>query len=495
MTVRSAFPFRSEGYSSLVALSEILVVAVSEAMAMIQEVPTPERSSTKCIASVARFLRTRLDANWLRSKGWNDHLIRGLATKWGKDGVDLSDRRLHELSRPRLVDLILMHCRESEEQERSIASVQKGRSIKHRLLTSPAQIAIEALTVPEEPHTQAYALIGVRAVLCRVFKVWPSTSDRATAVPAGYTLLTEARLISEFQAIRTFLEHRDNRSTDNPVKLFIAHFLAARGILRLHLPKDEVVDYLSISASSELASNKRRTKDAAIGQIQFRLSDRYPRLPEVASFINEILGVPLPLRGAETVFFNGIKFSSDHSLVASVSGSPGSGKTTFALTLAAALAPLDTQTVYLSFDEKIDDLRTKLANLNHGRLRRLSFSRSNGEDNEWFIPLHLRPYAMGDFETDILAGLTARANEIKLSPVDEDPILYPPSPLMVVIDSLSTLSINTGGRSIAQPDDLSAESRDYSASAEGKRLALEAHRLCGEMPISWRTNIASFERR
>lgn len=375
-----ALPFRRQGYAALVQSAEVIIEAVAEAMAILLPISSTERTSVATTSRLAQLFRSRLDADWLRAQVRDDHLTRGLATAWGKtdsDGapvVNERSRHVHETPRPRLIDLLLLHITEAEEHAKS------GKS-KGVLIPSPAQIALAAMTAPDALHTQAYAIIAIRTVLCQRFQVWPVLSEGESGVPEQFFPLTEFRISREIDAFNTYLSHGDNYFAKDPTKKFIAHFIAARGPLRLRFSTQEgALEYLR---HGDFASSDQRIKDSQVRFPEFRLADdKYPRLPDAASFANELLGVSLPLRGADTVFFNGLKFSSNtgrdsstnneedsiahpsRSLVIGVSGDPGSGKTSFGLALAAALAPMDTQTTYLTFEEDPKDLQTKLITLN-----------------------------------------------------------------------------------------------------------------------------------
>lgn len=466
------------GFAAMVSQAENVVDAIFDGMAIALRMSRDERNSITGISDLAHFFDERLNGTWGRTQIKGDFLTQGLATAWGKkkNGVSVfakDPKRINQTTRPRLVDLLLMYCNEAEDQ--AFGEKQNGSMY---LIPSPALVALSALTAPDDPATQAYGLLGIRTALCRHFGVWPVIAESNGNVPKDYVPITESKIVEAIGALRTFLDHGDNRAAVAPPNQFVSHFLAARGMLHLRFPNKEVaLEWLATKDHRPLHKRvPRKTElDSAISKRlesrywpEFRLSDRYPRLPEATSFINEILGVPLPIRGADTVFFNGLKFSSNvgfattqtrkggapatlkgdvkqlwpsTSLVVGVSGGPGTGKTSFALAIAATLSPLGTQTVYLTFEEDPNDLEAKLLTLSQQRLKRLSFSQEN---NDWFHAHRMPGGGLTDFAASALAAFESVNRDYlqKMHDKDGDFSLAPPIPLLIVVDSVSALWID-----------------------------------------------------
>ncbi|MDR1408649.1 MAG: hypothetical protein LBJ23_11495, partial [Tannerella sp.] len=82
----------------------------------------------------------------------------------------------------------------------------------------------------------------------------------------------------------------------------------------------------------------------------------------------------------------GLKTDSKSNLIIRISGDAGTGKTSLALALSAALSPYGTQLFYLSLEEKVDDLRNKLYSLIPEYLTGLSFY---NDIAGWFYPLEI----------------------------------------------------------------------------------------------------------
>lgn len=433
--------YRDRGLPGLIATAELVLETISEAIALVLEMMPDKRASSEGVRKLSSFLFKRLDVQRLRSTGLNEHLARGLFAYGQKNVAMRLSQRPADYPRPRLTDLVFLHCREAADQ------TEDGKVGEFVLIPSPVHVAIEALTVPEDIHTRAYALLACRMILSRRFNVWPEISFSAE-LPEKCVLLSESRIVEEIRSIRTFLEHRDNRSAKSSnVKQFVSHFIAGKGVFYLRLSRNDVSPFLRKGIFSASGAKKDTHKTVP----EFRLSSRYRELPQAASFVNELLGVPLALRGADTIFFNGLKPSADHSLVMEVSGGPGTGKTSFALALAAAFAPLDTHTFYLSFEEHENDLQIKLAAQSQPRLRRLGFNYR--DDFSWFTPLLVPDLELRMFEERVLVAL-----EVKLHKVREarrkalaESKMVPPLPLMVVIDSISAIRIHNEQKEVTLP--------------------------------------------
>ena len=81
-------------------------------------------------------------------------------------------------------------------------------------------------------------------------------------------------------------------------KGFVGNFMAMRGVLLMRFSDMAGVYFLR---SGLFSSNWRESSKEDRLQFQFRLSQKYERLPPPADFMNEILGVPVALRGMENV--------------------------------------------------------------------------------------------------------------------------------------------------------------------------------------------------
>lgn len=380
-----------------------------------------------------------------RFSGKNPHLTEGFPSK-------------DKASQPRIVKLTKLAYNQVKRQENESKAI---------LLPSPLKILLDILTVPAEPHSQAYALITCRNILFEYLMIYPKSAilpitkktgrnNVITEVP--WPSFTVEEITKAYSEILTYQSHRDNYS--KPVsfgrelskeKLFLAHYLAMKGVLNIRFGIKE-----KKKAVSKEEAYKHREEYCKYGDLigqntliyEFRLSYDYKDFPDISEFINQIWGIPIPISNADTVFCGAMKPSSDGGLVISAHGKAGTGKTSFALAMAASLAPLGTKTYYITFEENIDDLRNRLHSLIPTYLRKLSFFNKNS--SEWFRAS--RPNLF-DFESSSGCGLMQSFTERQLTNIEEVihaesnkicDAIPKPCPLIVVIDSVSVLCKGDG---------------------------------------------------
>jgi KaiC len=123
------------------------------------------------------------------------------------------------------------------------------------------------------------------------------------------------------------------------------------------------------------------------GSYEFVRSPLLRKLPEIGEIINEIWGVMLPIRGADTVFRGGLRFSSEGGLVVAIHGGAGSGKTALSLAFGASLAPFGVDTLYVTAEESESDLRMRASGICPWVYKRLNFF-PRGTD-EWLNIQHM----------------------------------------------------------------------------------------------------------
>lgn len=322
-----------------------------------------------------------------------------------------------------------------------------------KFLLSPLKVAYDFLTVPEEAASRAYAFTTLRAYLFEELGIWP----KARHVPTSFQPFDHQDVEEALSNIKTYAGGRDNiQLVESKEKMLVYHLLAMKGILylrfgtRLHgereQPEPARLQYCKIA--------KLAPKDG----YEFRASPDIERFPEPAEVINELWGVPLPIRGADTVFFNGLKFASEGSLVLNVTGKPGTGKTSIALAFAAALAPMGTQTYYITADESEDDLQGRLTTLIPEFLRQLSVFRKPIES--WFRAHHVSPTlfdAAAPASESSAEAILGKISEFRLEADSETRGLPVPCPLIVVLDGLQYfLMKNAVHRFVAACKDLGA---------------------------------------
>lgn len=232
-------------------------------------------------------------------------------------------------------------------------------------LRSPLAITWDYLTDPEMPGSRAYALLALRNYLFETFRLYPD----------GFINLGQSEGFSA-QDLETALGHvwtsvrprynsrgKDTLSSEGqrPLDGLVRQFLAMRGVLWLA--------FRNPAAALEYC----RAELVKGANFAFQKSDYLDRFPELEGLVNELWGLPIPIRGAETIFAGGLKFSSRKGLVMALHGGPGAGKTTLALAFGAYLAPMEIKTLFITAEEQEEDLAIRAQGLVPSELRRRSF--------------------------------------------------------------------------------------------------------------------------
>jgi len=418
----------SFGFPKLIEAQSRAVDAVSRAMAIVLDAKRRGIKQSNFVEDLRSHFEEIYPETDFHPTGLDSHLVAGLHQRSSRGHTGRT------IERPRLIDLVFLHMKEALDQ-----ASERGLAKGYVLLPSPLYIAIEALTIPEEPHSRAYPLLAARILLSRRLGVWPRNAFVDQPESSNKDLVDETTIIEEVGHCRTWVDYNDIwKIKADPKKSYIGHFMASRGVLLLRFAEDDAIQFLR---DGLFCLNWKEAEQSRGGEWQFRLSQKYVRLPSPSEFMNDILGIPVALRGTENVFFNGIKPSVDAGLVMQLSGGPGTGKTTFALALAAALAPIGTQTLYFSFEEAKGDLVSKLRQQSQPRLSRLSYR--SAKDDEWFKIFPIPTTSLEAIETTIIEPLKTHiaATKTDWPQMQAEGALIPPLPFLVVLDSLSALSV------------------------------------------------------
>lgn len=256
-------------------------------------------------------------------------------------------------------------------------------------IPSPLYILYYSLINPEHPQTAAYSLASSRTLLFNLLTI-EYNKDREDKWQSFINGIAEQEVIS---AIESFMRHiriqtrwpknfmRDSRKSY--VNLLVGHFLALKGAAHLSFEsKGLAVNFLESDTFEEFKQNLPSNYLLP----RFRISSKYNELPEAGEVINQLYGVPIPIKGAETVFFGGLKPSASGGLVIGLSGQAGIGKTSFALALANSLSPLGLNCFYLSTEEDSKDITKRLYTLQTSFEKELSFYIS---PDKWFFSTNL----------------------------------------------------------------------------------------------------------
>ena len=329
------------------------------------------------------------------------------------------------------------------------ANAQEGGAherVEHQPRTifvpSPLRILVDSLTVPARPESSAYGFAIARAFLFSRFKIHPPSDD----LPDNWSVLSVSDVQDTVESFRTYFGHRDNihYSIANPARAVVAHFLALTGVFTLRfgtagkapLGKEDARDsFLKFCAAKDFLQRKGNATE----KYEFRLSAGFADIPDAQEIINSLMGVPLALSGASAVFFGGIQKSRHDSLVVSISGSAGTGKTALALAIATALAPFGTQCFYCTFEEDAETLKRRVTGLTPQYFRRSTLP--NATTIDWFFPYNLdadRIESVGSFADQYLRILSEHLMH-REHPARKSGQIPAIAPSLVVVDSLTTL--------------------------------------------------------
>ena len=336
-------------------------------------------------------------------------------------------------------------------QRSRISSTSGSRA----LLPSPLHILQDYLTVPQEPASQAYAFLTLRTYLFRLMKVCPT----GQSYPSNYLRFTYREIEDTIGTIKTHVDGRDNIPLSVlAARNLVCHLLAMKGLL--HLRFGTLRNKTQVDPIESRLAYCRNALVAPSDGYEFRAAEDIAKLPEVGEMINELWGLPLPIRGADTVFFGGLKFSSEGGLVGSITGAPGSGKTSVALALAVALSALGSVTYFLTAEEAPEDLNARLATLTPTYLSQLSIF--SAQQDKWFhsdrVTLtgdHARSYLkkiISDIEDAIQSQDATTEQELPL-----------PCPLVVILDGLQNFFLSSGDKDVYSIHDLVADCRKLGA--------------------------------
>lgn len=237
-------------------------------------------------------------------------------------------------------------------------------------IRSPLAIIYDFLTIPDNPGSRAYALLALRNYLFGELAIIPEMVDAEGGL-AAHVIDRELSTIWTSLRERYFSKGADKLpvgSTTHPATAVVRHFLAMKGILRFYFSS-----ILKCQTYFESGLLTRKGGKADPYPFEIEKSPRLERLPEVGEVVNELCGLPLPIRGADTIFRGGLKFSSNGGLVMAIHGGPGCGKTSLALSFGAYLAPFGIETLFINGEEDPRDLSARLPSLVPESIRRLNF--------------------------------------------------------------------------------------------------------------------------
>lgn len=308
---------------------------------------------------------------------------------------------------------------------------------------SPLAVVYDFLTVPDMPGTRAFALLACRNYLFTEFQLVPNLGG-STHQGQSFSIqaLEEAlSYLSTSTRSRLYSRGQDKLppGSTGDVSGLLRHYLAMRRMLHLHFRSaPSSIDYFSDMRLLPTRVGKQGTPY----QFEFGRSRHLAKLPEIGEIVNELWGLPIAIRGGDTLFRGGLKFSTRQGLVIAIHGGPGSGKTSLALALAAYSAPFGIATMYLTAEEIRDDLVERVAGLVPDAIKRLDFFRDRIDEVIRFEHIDLSTSKatdpLGELETLFGELGTALAAEPAGSPAVGFRIPKPCS-TVIVLDGLHDL--------------------------------------------------------
>lgn len=264
-------------------------------------------------------------------------------------------------------------------------------NIKSRYsLPSPLNILYYAQIIPDHPESAAYSLASIRTLLFNLFEEYYQLKNANVKKHKLIINIEEHEIAKSIDSFKRHIsihdrwpgESRSEKTSirkETYVNLLVGHFFAIKGIAHLSFKtKEEATIFLK--SNNEKDSFEKMTSKIVIPR--FRISNKYNELPETGEIINQLYGVPIPITGADTIFYGGLKPSVSGGLVLGLSGQAGIGKTSFALALANSLSSLGLNCFFLSTEEDDKDIRKRLFSLQTSYEKELSFYR---HPDEWFF--------------------------------------------------------------------------------------------------------------
>lgn len=308
-------------------------------------------------------------------------------------------KRLAASADTRVSLLVKRHCARSLAFEQD-TNRRRGRDQSERsILSSPLAFLQQVLTDPKYPSSAAYAHALVRAMIfgaaanagARLARSRASPSVSARAAVWGW--IDSEKIVSALRDIEAHFERGDAINPSSPTEFILLHMLAAKGYFHLSLARgSEVIEpskhrgfeHRVVGLDTLL---ERRSLVPPEDLYEFVASKSLKSLPSPAEIANEIDGLPIPVPGLDAVFAGGIRFTINDGAMGRVAGRSGAGKTSFAIGLATALAPLGITTVYLSCEENKEDLKHRIQTMVPEFVRRTATFPQRIDD--WLIAYHL----------------------------------------------------------------------------------------------------------
>lgn len=225
---------------------------------------------------------------------------------------------------------------------------------------SPFSVLVDFLTIPNLASSHAYAVFAVRNYILEVNEVSSLQSTIENSKLRSSELITDRDIDVALSTLWTYIRPRPGSGIDNlnarsheKAVTAVRQFLSMTRILRLR--------FSDIHSAQDYLSNVKILKPSS--DYEYRVNNDLKMIPQIGEISNQILGLPIPIQGAHSIFEGGIRNSSRGGVVISVNGPPGAGKTSYALATAATLAPMGINCLYITSEENQLDLETRIRSL------------------------------------------------------------------------------------------------------------------------------------
>lgn len=233
-------------------------------------------------------------------------------------------------------------------------------------IPSPLRIVHDFLTDPDMPGTRAYVLLTLRNLIFETVGAFPRMHGNEKIQNVFSVKDVEAAMGRVWTAVRPRFQSKGynpfSPEGDWPVDAVVRHILALKGFIYLRFSDVSVcLEYLETGGFGNSLP------------FQCQKAPFVKTLPALGEIVNELWGLPLPIRGADTVFRGGLKFSETGGLVMALHGGPGAGKTSVALAFGAYLAPFGIKTLFVTAEEDAADLMARMEGLVPDGMSRLAF--------------------------------------------------------------------------------------------------------------------------
>jgi hypothetical protein len=304
---------------------------------------------------------------------FDPHLAAGLfdSLRTLRPTADIKAKRRPTFTRPYTV--LLHHFRHPQVMSSLSSSFDPRdpdkRNRPKQYLFSPLFFLRQMLCAPDYPASESLAHVVVRAEIFSASVEFAQRKDhpQLNAFELLRSHVAFDQVAASLQKASFYYRNNDTFYPANTTDFIVGHLLASRGLALLAFApgegsyrRERRKERAQIGRDTFLLNESLVLKG---GDYEFRILEDLDQLPAPAELVNELDGFPLPLPGADVIFARGIRSTTKWGVVGRVSGTSGVGKTTLALSIATALAPLGVTTYYVTGEEDPLDLEKRVYTL------------------------------------------------------------------------------------------------------------------------------------